>query len=132
MKDFSTELTFKTSRSSGAGGQNVNKVETSVTVMWKVSASEFFSEEEKELISQQLKNRINLDGILQITVSDSRTQLQNRKIAVEGITELVNKSLIKPKPRKSTKPSKAQIEKRLDTKKKLSAKKDNRRFRPDL
>ena len=132
MKDFSTELTFKTSRSSGAGGQNVNKVETSVTVMWKVSASEFFSEEEKELISQKLKNRINLDGILQITVSDSRTQLQNRKIAVEGITELVNKSLIKPKPRKSTKPSKAQIEKRLDTKKKLSAKKDNRRFRPDL
>ena len=107
MKDFSTELTFKTSRSSGAGGQNVNKVETSVTVMWKVSASEFFSEEEKELISQQLKNRINLDGILQITVSDSRTQLQNRKIAVERITELVNKSLIKPKPRKSTKPSKA-------------------------
>ncbi|UOE41460.1 aminoacyl-tRNA hydrolase [Chryseobacterium suipulveris] len=132
MKDFSTELTFKTSRSSGAGGQNVNKVETSVTVMWKVSASEFFSEEEKELISQKLKNRINLDGILQITVSDSRTQLQNRKIAVERITELVNKSLIKPKPRKSTKPSKAQIEKRLDTKKKLSAKKDNRRFRPDL
>lgn len=132
MKDFSTELTFKTSRSSGAGGQNVNKVETSVTVMWKVSSSEFFSEEEKELISQKLKNRINLEGILQITVSDSRTQLQNRKIAVERITELVDKSLIKPKPRKATKPSKAQIEKRLDTKKKISEKKDNRRFRPDL
>ena len=129
MKNFTTELTYKTSRSSGAGGQNVNKVETSVTVMWKVSDSVFFNHFQKELISEKLKNRINLDGILQLTVSESRTQLQNKKIATEKILEIVNQAIIIPKKRLKTKPSKGQIAKRLDTKKKLSDKKENRRFK---
>ncbi|ROI08140.1 aminoacyl-tRNA hydrolase [Chryseobacterium sp. H3056] len=129
MRDFTKELTYKTSRSSGAGGQNVNKVETSVTVMWNVTASDFFSIEAKEMISEKLKNRINSDGILQLTVSESRTQLQNKKIATERILELVKKSLFIPKARKATKPSKSKIEKRLKAKKELSAKKENRRFR---
>ncbi|WP_234111195.1 alternative ribosome rescue aminoacyl-tRNA hydrolase ArfB [Chryseobacterium sp. R2A-55] len=131
MKNFSAELAYKTSRSSGAGGQNVNKVETSVTVMWKVSESEFFSNEEKNLISAKLKNRINSEGILQLTVSENRTQIQNKKIATERIVEMVNKALFKPKPRKATKPSKAQIAKRIENNKKLSEKKESRRFRPD-
>lgn len=129
MRNFTKELTYKTSRSSGAGGQNVNKVETSVTVQWKVADTEFFSNEEIELILEKLKNRINQDGILQLTVSESRTQLQNKKIATDKILELVEKSLFKPKPRKATKPSKRQIEKRIMAKKQISEKKENRRFR---
>jgi len=129
MKNFTTELTYKTSRSSGAGGQNVNKVETSVTVMWKVSDSDFFNDFQKKLINEKLKNRINLDGVLQLTVSESRTQLQNKKIATEKILEIVNDSITIPKTRYKTKPSKAKVQKRLDTKKKLSDKKENRRFK---
>lgn len=130
MKDFTSELTYKTSRSSGAGGQNVNKVETSVTVLWKVCETQYFTEEEIARISEKLKNRINAEGILQLTVSESRTQLQNKKIATEKILNLVNRALFVHKPRKATKPSKGQIQKRLDNKKKLSDKKENRRFRP--
>lgn len=129
MKNFTTELNYKTSRSSGAGGQNVNKVETSVTVMWKISDSDFFNDFQKKLINEKLKNRINLDGILQLTVSESRTQLQNKKIATEKILEIVNEAIIIPKARYKTKPSKAKVQKRLDTKKKLSDKKENRRFK---
>ena len=129
MKNFEYELSFKTSRSSGSGGQNVNKVETSVTVLWKVEDSTVFTESEKERILLKLKNKINAEGILQTTVSESRTQLQNKKIAIEKIQELVNKSLIVPKKRIATKPSRAKVEKRLESKKKLSEKKENRKFR---
>lgn len=129
MKDFSSELSYKTSRSSGAGGQNVNKVETAVTVMWYVAGSVLFTEEEKNLIAKKLQNRINSDGILQLSISESRTQLQNKKIATEKIRELVNRALIIPKKRIKTKPSKAQVAKRLDAKKKTSDKKEQRRFR---
>lgn len=129
MKDFSRELSFKTSRSSGAGGQNVNKVETAVTVLWKVGVSVFFNDDEKALIQEKLKNRINAEGYLFLTVSESRTQLMNKNKAIEKIIDIVNKSLVIPKKRTATKPSKAQKQKRLDTKKKLSDKKENRRFK---
>ena len=129
MKNFEHELSYKTTRSSGSGGQNVNKVETSVTVIWKVEDSTVFTESEKERILLKLKNKINAEGILQTTVSESRTQLQNKKNAIEKIQELVNKSLIVPKKRIATKPSRAKVEKRLESKKKLSEKKENRKFK---
>lgn len=129
MKDFSKELSFKTSRSSGAGGQNVNKVETSVTVLWNVAASEVFSEEKKEMIQNKLKNRINAEGFLFLNVSETRTQLANKNKAIKKIIELVDKALFIPKKRVSTKPSRNQKQKRLDTKKKISEKKENRKFK---
>ncbi|WP_295199477.1 alternative ribosome rescue aminoacyl-tRNA hydrolase ArfB [uncultured Chryseobacterium sp.] len=129
MKDFSRELQFKTSRSSGAGGQNVNKVETSVTVLWNVSGSALFNDAQKALMSDKLRNRINAEGMLFLTVSESRTQLMNKNKAIEKIIELVDKALVIPKKRWATKPSKSQKQKRLDTKKKLSDKKENRRFK---
>ncbi|SMP17235.1 alternative ribosome rescue aminoacyl-tRNA hydrolase ArfB [Chryseobacterium profundimaris] len=129
MKDFTKELSFKTSRSSGAGGQNVNKVETSVTVLWKIEDSEFFSDEQKDIIFHKLKNRINAEGFLFLTVSETRTQLMNKTKAIEKILEIVDKALIIPKKRVATKPSRTQKQKRLDTKKKVSEKKENRKFR---
>ncbi len=129
MKDFTREFSFKTSRSSGAGGQNVNKVETSVTVLWNIAESEFFNNYQKDLIQTKLKNRINADGFLFLTVSETRTQLANKNKAIEKIVELVNNSLIVPKKRLATKPSRNQKQKRLDTKKKLSEKKENRKFK---
>ena len=107
----------------------MNKVETSVTVMWNVAESECFSIEGKEMISAKLKNRINAEGILQLTVSESRTQLQNKKIATDKILEIVKKSLFIPKARKATKPSRSKVEKRIKAKKELSQKKENRKFR---
>ena len=71
MKNFEHELSFKTSRSSGSGGQNVNKVETSVTVLWKVEDSAVFTDLEKERIAQKLKNRIKKKKKLQFTVVQS-------------------------------------------------------------
>lgn len=129
MIDFSKELSYKTSRSSGAGGQNVNKVETAVTVLWKIDDSEFFNDRQKSLIHEKLKNRINAEGFLYFNVSESRTQLQNKKIATEKILETVQNALIIPKFRAKTKPTRSSLEKRIQQKKQHSDKKENRRFK---
>jgi ribosome-associated protein len=127
MRDFSAEIVYKTARSGGKGGQNVNKVETLVEALWFVAGSRSFTDEEKALIQEKLDSKINKDGYLSVRSSETRSQLENKEIACEKMLTLVNKSLVKRKKRKPTKPSKESVEKRLEGKKKASFKKEMRR-----
>ena len=127
MNDFSSEIFYKTARSGGSGGQNVNKVETMAEALWDIAGSRFFIAEEKALIQSKLESKINKDGYLAVKCSETRSQLENKLIAQRKMEELVAKSLIKPKKRKPTKPSKESKEKRLESKKKESFKKEMRR-----
>ncbi len=124
---FLLNSAFRTARSGGKGGQNVNKVETMVEALWLVRQSRLFSEEDKARIADKLANKLNKDGYLQVRASESRMQLENKSIAQQKLQELVAKALIRPKPRKKARPSKAAIEKRLDSKKKAGFKKQMRR-----
>ena len=120
------EFQFKTSRSSGAGGQNVNKVSTKVELDFDVANSALLSAEQKEIILEKLAGKINKEGILQIVSQTERSQLGNKEIAIKKFYTLVNNCFVVKKKRKATKPSKASKEKRLQTKKRSSEIKKSR------
>lgn len=122
-----SELEFVTSRSSGPGGQNVNKVNTKVTLRWPVVSSVILSSEERETITQKLASRITLEGELVISAQDKRSQLQNKEAVLAKLDELLTKAFVKKKKRKATKPSKVAVQKRIESKKKKSDKKKMRR-----
>ncbi|MEN9612209.1 MAG: hypothetical protein RLZZ628_3023 [Bacteroidota bacterium] len=96
------ELTFRTSRSSGKGGQNVNKVETKVEVMLDVNASEAFTETEKELILKKLKNQLSKNGILSAVDQTSRSQFDNHALAIEKLIAQLENALVLEGPRLPT------------------------------
>lgn len=127
MKDFSSEVSYKTSRSGGKGGQNVNKVETAVEAWWNVDDSKLFTPEEKILILDKLMKRINKDCFLIVKSTDTRSQLENKEIALGKMMQLVEKSLIRPKKRKPTKMPKVVKERRKENKQRASLKKELRR-----
>jgi ribosome-associated protein len=117
------ELEFATSRSSGPGGQNVNKVNTKVTLRWNIINSSQLTVEEKELLQQKLASRLTTDGTLLITSQDKRSQLQNNEEALLKLENFLKQAFAKRKKRKASKPSKSSVQNRLDKKKKHSDKK---------
>ncbi len=126
-----TELTFKAVRSSGAGGQNVNKVASKVVLTFDIQKSQAFSEEEKFLIYSNLASRLTTDGVLILHCDEDRSQLKNKEIVIKRFLELIKKGLFVPKERKATKVPKAAIRKRIKDKKNLGEIKKSRR-KPDL
>jgi ribosome-associated protein len=110
------ELTFTSSRSSGPGGQNVNKVNSKVTLQWNVQSS-VLTGEEKEVIQHKLATYITKEGVLQLTSQEARSQLQNKEAVVQKLEHLLTKAFTKKKARKPTKPSKAAKQKRILQKK---------------
>lgn len=120
------ELEFLTSRSSGAGGQNVNKVNSKVTLQWDVANSARLTPEQKVRILDKLQSRLSSTGILTIVSQESRSQLQNRDLVMVKLDELLRKAFATVKRRKKTKPTKASSQRRLESKKRASEKKQRR------
>ena len=110
------ELVFQAIRSSGPGGQNVNKVSSKVELLFNVQSSLALSEEEKILLLQKLKNKISKMGELILVEQTDRSQLINKQKVIAKLFSLLEKALVKPKKRISTKPSRSSIERRLESK----------------
>ncbi len=122
-----TELQFKATRSSGAGGQHVNKVASQMELSFDIPNSAGLSETEKERLLEKLKSRLTKEGILQLSCSESRSQHKNKTLVIERFLDLIKTNLRVQKPRKKTKPGKGAIEKRLTSKKNIALKKAHRK-----
>lgn len=122
-RDFLHELQFQTSRSSGPGGQNANKLETKVTLRFHLESSHVFNENEKLRLAYKWGNQLTTQGELIISCEEFRTQLRNKEAVVLKFRKAVELAFQIPKKRKKTKPTKSSVRKRLDNKKKHSDKK---------
>ena len=121
------ELEFKAVRSSGAGGQHVNKVSSKIELTFNIQASNGLTEDEKLRIINTLASRVTKLGYLILHCGDTRSQHRNKELVISRFLDVIKASLHTPKPRKASKPSKSSIKKRLENKKKHAQKKSNRR-----
>ncbi|WP_378186266.1 alternative ribosome rescue aminoacyl-tRNA hydrolase ArfB [Aquimarina sp. W85] len=121
------ELEFKATRSSGAGGQHVNKVSSKVMVRLNIKNSKGLTHQEKDKIGLKLSSRISKEGFLQIGCDTSRNQHRNKNLGIQRLLEILRTALISDAVRIATKPSRSSVSKRLDNKKKHAQKKNNRR-----
>ena len=122
------EVSYKTSRSGGKGGQNVNKVSSKVELLFSVADSALFNDDEKDLLNDKLQSRFNKDGLVQIICDEDRSQYINKQKAIDRLINLLINALHKPKIRKIKGISKAAKAARLENKRINSAKKENRRM----
>ncbi len=121
------ELQFKAVRSSGAGGQHVNKTASKIEVAFNIQDSQVLSESEKEMLLKKLASRISSEGIIRIQSDTTRSQHKNKALGIERVLDLIISNLKKPKKRRKTKIPAGVIEKRLKLKKQHALKKKNRR-----
>ncbi len=126
-KQLETEMVLSATRSSGPGGQNVNKVNTQVELRFSVKNSNLFSDDEKDRIFLKLKNKINSEGELILTSQTARTQLDNKENVIEKFYELIEKALTIQKKRLKSRPTAASRLKRLESKKSQALKKHFRK-----
>lgn len=120
------ELVFKAVKSSGPGGQHANKVSSKVELIFKLEESKALDETEKTRLREHLKSRLSTNGLLTMQCGETRSQNQNKKILIKRFLSLLEKGLAIPKTRKKTKPTKASVIRRLDTKKKQAELKKQR------
>lgn len=124
------ELSFKAVRSSGPGGQHVNKTASKVELIFNIRTSNALSEQEKEQLATRLGSRITEGGDIVMSCGETRSQHRNKAIVIERLIEWIQQGLKKKKTRKKTKPSRSAIEKRLLSKKKTALKKASRKKPP--
>ena len=122
------EITFQAIRSSGPGGQNVNKVNSKIELRFDIHDSLILNESEKLLLMTKLRNKINSEGTLILTSQTERSQIKNKEIVIEKFLSLLENALKKVKKRKPTKPTETSKQKRLDNKRELSEKKKARKL----
>ena len=121
-----SELDVRVSRSSGAGGQHVNKTSSRVEIFWNIRTSKAISEGERARLIDKLRSKLTTDGSIRVVASDMRSQSRNRELAEERLAELVHRALLIPRKRRPTRPTKASKEARLEGKKRQASKKKNR------
>ncbi len=126
-----SELQFKAVRSSGAGGQNVNKVSSKVVLSFDLKNSSALTDEEKALLETNIAARLTTDSVLILNCDEDRSQLKNKEIVTKRFLDILTKGLVVPKKRKATKVPKSVIERRIKQKRNLSITKQTRR-KPDL